>query len=139
MNKSSNKKTIHKVRRIRKMFGGTMRQSGILAGGAMYALDHQLKRLEADHANAQLLAGGLQEIEGISCNPNLTETNLVFFNIDECLGAGDEFCRRLAERGVLAEALDAQRIRFVTHLGISKSDIEKTIQITANTCKYASP
>ena len=122
--------TIHKVRRIRKMFGGTMRQSGILAGGAMFALDHHLQRLESDHANAMLLAKGLHEIEGISCNPDLTDTNLVFFNINESLGAGDEFCRRLAERGVLAEALDAQRIRFVTHLDVTTDEVNQAIQIT---------
>jgi len=131
------KETIHLVRRIRKMFGGTMRQSGILAGAAIYALDHNIDRLSQDHSNAKLLAEGLQQIEGITCEPNLTDTNLVFFNVDKRLGSGEEFCRRLAEHGVLSEALDAQRIRFVTHLDVTREEVQNAIQITQSLCQHA--
>ena len=114
-----------------------MRQSGILAGAAMYALDHNIDRLSQDHSNAKLLAEGLQQIEGITCEPNLTDTNLVFSNVDKRLGSGEEFCRRLAEHGVLSEALDAQRIRFVTHLDVTLEEVQNAIQITQSLCQHA--
>jgi threonine aldolase len=129
------KETIHKVRRFRKMYGGTMRQSGFLAGAAQYALDHHLERLTEDHDNAQILASGLNSIEGISCDSMKTETNLVFFDIDEKLGDGPSLCRKIGECGVLAEALDAQRIRFVTHLDVTRKEIERALDITAEVCK----
>lgn len=131
------KETIQKARRFRKMYGGTMRQSGILAGAGIYALEHHLKRLAEDHENAQILASGLNSIEGVSCDSEKTETNLVFFDIDEKLGDGPSLCRKLGECGVLAEALDAQRIRFVTHLDVSRKEIEMAIDSTAKVCKHA--
>ncbi len=131
------RKTIHKVRRFRKMYGGTMRQSGFLAGAAQYALDHQLERLSEDHENAQILATGLNSIEGISCDSEMTETNLVFFDIDEKLGDGPSLCRKIGECGVLAEALDTQRIRFVSHLDVTREDVERAVKITAEVCEHA--
>ena len=132
------KDSIHAARRFRKMFGGTMRQTGILAGAALHALDHHVNRLQEDHANAKRLASELNNIDGLTCNAENTDTNLVFFDIDKILGDGPSLCRMLWENGVLAESLDAQRIRFVTHLGVSESDIERAIQITADTCKNVS-
>lgn len=131
------KQIIHQARRVRKMFGGTMRQTGILAGAAMYALDHNVTRLEVDHANAKRLATALHQIEGVTCDVQTTETNLVFFHIDRSLGDGRTLCRKLGENGILAEALDPQRIRFVTHLGVTTSDIEHAIKVTADICTDA--
>ncbi len=128
------KETIRTARRIRKLFGGTMRQTGILAGAAIYALNHHIERLAEDHANAKTLAIGLSHIKGISSDVTHTDTNLVFFDIDRSLGDGDTFCRKLWQNGILAEALDPQRIRFVTHLGVTKTDIERAIQVTADLC-----
>ena len=133
-----NSKTIHEARRYRKMFGGTMRQTGILAGAAMYALDNHLERLITDHKHAKMLAKGLHSIEGVTCDINMTDSNLVFFDIDKMLGDGIDLCRKLWENGVLAEALDSQRVRFVTHLDVTQSEIENAIQITADVCKHAS-
>ncbi len=130
--------TMHVAHRFRKMFGGTMRQTGILAGAALYALDNHVDRLREDHVHARKLAESLHEIEGITCNVDATDTNLVFFDICKTLGDGPELCRKLWENGVLAEALDPQRIRFVTHLGITSSDIERAIQITADLCNDVS-
>ena len=133
---AGNKQTINAVRRFRKMYGGTMRQSGILAGAALFALDNQLERLQEDHYNAKKLALGLNSIEGVSCDAQTIDTNLVFFNIDKMLGNGASLCRKLGERGVLAEALDSQRIRFVTHLDVTADEVERAIQITADICKH---
>ncbi|MBC8200780.1 MAG: low specificity L-threonine aldolase [Planctomycetes bacterium] len=129
--------TIHEVRRFRKMFGGTMRQSGILAGAAIYAIDNHLERLQIDHTHAKQLAEGLNSIDGVVCDANMTDTNLVFFDIDKRLGDGSSLCRKLGDNGVLAEALDMQRIRFVTHLNVSQEEIDRAIQITTDTCNHA--
>ncbi len=126
--------TIYKVHRFRKQFGGTMRQTGILAGGANYALDHHLDRLREDHQLAKNLANGLNAIRGVTCNVENTETNLIFFDIDPRIGDGPTICRQLSENGVLAEALDPQRIRFVTHLGVSKIQIERALDVLQKLC-----
>ena len=120
------------------MFGGTMRQTGILAGAAIYAIDNHLERLQIDHAHAKQLAQGLNSIDGVVCDTNNTDTNLLFFDIDKRLGDGPSLCRKLSENGVLAEALDMQRIRFVTHLNVSPEEIDRAIQITTDTCNHAS-
>jgi threonine aldolase len=128
------KKTIFQVHRFRKQFGGTMRQTGILAGAANYALDHHLNRLQEDHQHARLLAGGLDSIDGITCSVENTDTNLVFFDLDTRVGDGPSFCRQLFDEGVLAEAIDPQRVRFVTHLGVSKIQIEEALDIVRKLC-----
>ncbi len=127
-------KTIFQVHRFRKQFGGTMRQTGILAGAANYALDYHLNRLQEDHQHAKLLAEGLDDIDGITCSIENTETNLIFFDLDPQIGDGPSFCRQLWNEGVLAEALDPQRIRFVTHLGVSKIQIEEALDIVRKLC-----
>jgi threonine aldolase len=128
------KDVIRQAHRIRKMFGGTMRQTGILAGAAAFAIDHQLERLVEDHLHAKALATGINQISGLSCDVENTETNLVFIDIDRSLGDGATLCRKLWKNGILAEALDPQRVRFVTHLGVTDADIERAIQVTADTC-----
>lgn len=128
------KDIIYAARRFRKMFGGTMRQTGILAGAAMYALDNNITRLAEDHSNAKHLAMALDQIDGLACNVQTTDTNLVFFDIESWLGDGPSLCRKLWENGIYAESLDPQTIRFVTHMGIDKNDIEKAIQVTSDLC-----
>ena len=129
--------TIRRARRVRKMFGGTMRQTGILAGAAAYALDYHIERLQDDHVNATRLATAINQVEGLTCDVEATDTNLVFFDIDRSLGEGHTFCRTLWENGILAEALDPQRIRFVTHLGVTSSEIDRAIQVTKDICQHA--
>jgi len=113
-----------------------MRQSGILAGAALFALDNQLKRLQADHEHAKILANGLQSIDGITCDASTTDTNLVFFVIDKMLGDGASLCRKLRDNGIMSEALDSQKIRYVTHLDVTREEIERAIQITAETVAH---
>jgi threonine aldolase len=132
------KQTIYRVKRARKMFGGTMRQSGILAGAALYAIENNLDLLQIDHNHAKMLVDGLATIDGVTSNRETTQTNLVFFDIDKMLGDGPTLCRKLWENGVLAESLDLQRIRYVTHLDVTESEIERAIQITADVCNDVS-
>ncbi|MDP6600857.1 MAG: GntG family PLP-dependent aldolase [Phycisphaerales bacterium] len=128
---AGDEKTMRRVFRFRKMYGGTMRQTGILAAAANHALEHHIDRLVEDHAAALQLAAGLNALPGLSCDLQSVETNLVFVDLDPNHGSGPDFCRELAERGVLAEALDPQRIRFVTHLDITPAMIDHAIAVMA--------
>ena len=120
------------ARRVRKALGGGMRQTGILAAAGLYALEHHVERLAEDHENARLLAEGLSGIPGLSVWP--VETNIVVFEIVEGPTA-QELCARLKERGVLASpaaaGTDPKRIRMVTHLGISREDVLRTVDLVA--------
>ena len=112
---------IDRARRLRKMLGGGMRQAGVLAAGAHFALDHHVARLTDDHANARRLAEGLQKL-GLPVDPE-PETNMVIFRTADMLG----FLRGAQQRGVLVLPLDADRFRAVTHLDVSAADVEEAL------------
>ncbi len=118
------KDLIARARRIRKMAGGAMRQSGILAAGASYALDHQLERLAQDHALARRLAEGLAGVEGLQVEP--PHTNILFVDL---VGAARErsagLIEHLAKNGVLATGL--YRLRFVTHLDVDEAGVDRAV------------
>ena len=123
---------ISEARRVRKAMGGGMRQTGILAAAGLYALEHHIDRLAEDHENARLLAEGLYQIPGLAVWP--PETNIVVFEIVEGPSA-QELCARLKANGVLASpaaaGTDPRKIRMVTHLGISREDISRTVDLVA--------
>lgn len=116
---------IKQARRIRKMFGGGMRQAGVLAAAALYALDHHIDRLAEDHANAQRLGEMMQDIPGVKLAPGKIETNLMFMHLDAKHGTAAAFQNRLKEQGVLALSTAAQTMRFVTHLDVNREQIER--------------
>ncbi|MFM7807756.1 MAG: threonine aldolase family protein, partial [Planctomycetota bacterium] len=122
--------TIDRARRFRKMFGGGMRQSGLLAAAAIHALDRHVDRLREDHANAVRLARGAATVPGISLavEPDRTPTNMVFLHVDPAWGSASALSEHLAKAGVLALALDPQRIRFVTHLDVTGAGIDLAIE-----------
>ena len=115
---------IARARRIRKMAGGAMRQSGMLAAAASYALDHHVERLAQDHALAQRLAEGLAGIEGLQVEA--PQTNIVFVDL---VGPARErsagLLKHLADQGVLATGL--YRLRFATHLDVKAAGVERAI------------
>lgn len=111
---------IGKARRWRKMVGGGMRQSGLLAAAGLYALEHQVARLAEDHANAERLADGLRGL-GYAVEP--VQTNMVYAQVGEQAGALKAFC---AERGIRLTA--APRLRMVTHLDVSAEDIDRVLE-----------
>jgi len=121
--------TIRRVRRFRKMFGGGMRQAGILAAAAEYALKHNVERLAEDHANARRLAVALAEMPGITINVDEVETNLVFFELDARLGDARSFCERLRGRGVLMLPESARRVRAVTHLDVDAAGVDRAVEV----------
>jgi threonine aldolase len=118
---------IDRARRIRRQVGGAMRQVGVIAAGALYALEHNVDRLSEDHANARRLAGGLAAMPNISIDPSLIDSNLVFFDVDPAVD-GAELRATAAEAGVLCSGTAPQRLRMVCHLDVSADDIEVAIE-----------
>lgn len=116
---------IERARRHRKLFGGGMRQAGIIAAGALYALENHVERLAEDHANAQRLAEIMGEIDGLELRPAEVHTNLVIYRVDPKLGTGAEFSARLKRRGLLINSFGGQLMRAVTHLDVSAAEIER--------------
>lgn len=125
----SDKATIKKATRIRKVFGGGMRQAGFLAAAGIYALDNHINRLVDDHNHAKALADALQKASFVaSVMP--VETNIVLFDVDSNLTA-DKVVNAFAQKGVLCSATAAKTIRFVTHLDVNADSIAETIKIIA--------
>jgi threonine aldolase len=118
---------IARARRWRKMAGGAMRQSGLLAAAALHALDHHVERLADDHANARLLAEGLQGLSGVQAEP--PQTNMVFVKLSQQHGA--DVVERLRRNGLLCTGL--YDLRLVTHLDVSRTDVERAIAIFRQT------
>lgn len=122
----ASRELIDEAWRWKQMLGGALRQSGILAAGCIYALDHHVDRLAEDHANAQLLAHGLAGLPGVRLDPTAVETNLVFFEVDDAPG----LVRRIADR-VEIQASGPTQIRAVTHLDVSRADVELALEAFA--------
>lgn len=125
------KATIARVHRFRKMFGGAMRQSGILAAAALHALEHHRDRLVEDHAHAALLAEAIAEIPGLSV-PLAAETNMVFFDVASHLGTAAAFVQKLKDRNVWALPTAPQRVRLVCHLDVTRPMIDAAIAAIAH-------
>jgi threonine aldolase len=117
---------IDRAHRFRKMLGGGMRQAGVLAAAALYALEHNLGRLDEDHAHARRLAEGLAELPGVRCDSRSIETNIVNFELPEL--APSELVRSAAQRGVRINAIGPRKLRAVTHLDVSSGDIELALE-----------
>jgi len=120
----SDRERIAQLRRLRKVFGGGMRQAGILAAAGLYALEHHIDRLAEDHAHAKRLAELLTNIPGVVVNVEATETNMVMFQVPEAMDSTDTILRKGKEGGVLFNAVGDRAFRLVTHLDVNKADIE---------------
>jgi threonine aldolase len=120
---------VNRARRYRKMLGGGMRQAGIIAAPGIIAIEKMVDRLKNDHENAKLLARGLSEIDGISLDLDRVQTNIVPYDVSG-LGIGaSEWIARMRDLGVKAGAVEAGRVRMVTHRGIEKEDIEYALEV----------
>jgi threonine aldolase len=116
--------------RYKHLFGGAMRQAGIIAAAGVYALRHNVERLAEDHANAKLLATGLAEIPGIRCDVAAVETNIVHFDVAETGRTGGEIGAAITTRGVRMGAYGGgTRVRAVTHLDVSRADVERAVAV----------
>ena len=114
---------VERARRFRKMFGGGMRQAGMMAAGAIYALKHHRARLKDDHVNAKILAKGLAKIPGIEIDPNAVETNIVVFKTLSL--PAQTLVERLKVKGVYVLAVGQNAIRAVTNLMVNEEQIEQ--------------
>jgi threonine aldolase len=126
---AGSKPFIDRVHRFRKMFGGGMRQAGIIAAAGIYALDHHLERLKEDHRNAKRLAVGLEEFNGVSIDPTHVETNIVIFGVTNTKMTAPQVAETMKREGVLIHAFGRTQIRLVTHLDVTAEDIEKTLKV----------
>ncbi|MFQ5806735.1 MAG: low-specificity L-threonine aldolase [Phycisphaerae bacterium] len=131
------KPLITRAHRFRKMFGGAMRQAGILAAAALYALEYNVERLAEDHENARRFAEAIAELPGIRLDPATVETNIVIFELEPRLGSAAEFVQRLRERGVWMLATGPAKIRAVTHLDVSREQIGRAIDVFRELCSPA--
>ncbi|MBN1782587.1 low-specificity L-threonine aldolase [bacterium] len=120
---------IKKAHRWRKVFGGGMRQAGILAAASIYAVDHHIPRLAEDHDHARKLAGALDALPGVSVDLDSVETNIVFLDVSGTGRSGTEIEEALREKGVLVIATGPHALRAVTHLDVSGEDIDRAIGI----------
>ena len=116
---------------IRKRLGGGMRQSGVLAAAALYALDHHLNRLAEDHANARLLAERLAGCRAV--RPSIPETNIVMIDLVREGETAEVVIPKLAQAGVLVVPFGARRLRAVTHLDVSRVDVERAAEVLVAT------
>jgi len=122
--------TMARVRRFRKMFGGAMRQAGVLAAACIHALDHHVHRLADDHANAKRFAVAVAGIPGITLDRQHrerggVETNLVFFDLGPAFAAdAATLSERLRQRGVLMLPSGPRRMRAVTHLDVTREQCD---------------
>src|SRR4051812_3252024 len=117
---------ISRARRSRKLFGGGMRQAGVLAAAVLYALDHHIDRLAEDHRNARLIAAAINDTPGLRLDPPEVDTNLIWFSVDPSLGTAGDVAGTLQGRGILVHAAGPQVVRICTHLDVSATQAERT-------------
>ena len=120
---AGSRELIDEAWRYKQMWGGALRQAGIVAAAGLYALDHNVERLAEDHENARVLAEGLAELPGIELDPAEVETNIVVFPFADATWLCGELERRGVRMGVIAPGL----VRAVTHIDVSRADIEAAL------------
>ena len=118
---------IERARRVRKRFGGAMRQAGVLAAAGIHALDHHVDRLADDHRNARLLAEGVDSIEGCSVDIQWVQTNIVMIEVSGTGMTETEVSAKLADAGVLLHPFGPGMLRACTHLDVTDEQIEAAI------------
>jgi threonine aldolase len=130
---------VARARRIRKLFGGGMRQVGILAAAALYALDHHIERLADDHRNAQVIARAIASTPGLRLVPPKVETNLIWFQVDPELGTARDVANALKQRGILVNVSGSQVLRAVTHLDVSAAQAERAAETIRQVVRQVVP
>jgi threonine aldolase len=129
---------IRQARRHRKALGGGWRQAGILAAGALYALEYNIDRLAEDHENARLLADVIRRTPGVKLDSDSVDTNIVIFELDPELGTAAAFSARLRDEGVFTNSIGPQRLRAVTHLDVSREMVQHAAEILTSVIGHLS-
>lgn len=125
---------VPRLREVRKVLGGGMRQAGILAAGALYALEHHVERLAEDHVRARRLAEAMAEMPGMRVDPRRVESNIVVVQVAR---GADAFLAALRAEGILATRMGPDAVRFVTHLDVSDADIAQAIAVIGRVARAA--
>lgn len=128
-----NEQHFKRIRKFKQVFGGCLRQSGMLAAAALYALDYHTEDLAFDHQKALALAQGMQKIPGLLVENADPSTNMVFFALDQKNCNPDRFYEAWLSRGLRFSRSNFNRFRAVTHRDISMTDIDKALEIMAQT------
>ena len=124
---------IAEARRNRKVLGGGMRQSGIIAAAGITALEQMVDRIAEDHANAQRLAEGIARITGLAIEPEKVQTNIIYFNLVSRRFTVEKLVTQLNNKGIKILQVAPTRLRAVTHYGISAEDIDLTLTALGQT------
>ena len=119
---------IEEAWRVKQRMGGAMRQAGIIASAGLYALDHNVERLAEDHENARRFAHGIAAVPGIEVDPERVETNIVLFRLSDSAASAAAFAARLEEAGLRVSVL-GETLRAVTHLDVSRADVDAAVTI----------
>lgn len=130
---------VARARRVRKLYGGGMRQVGILAAAALYALDHHIERMAEDHRNARVIAQGIADTPGLRLDPPEVETNLVWFEVDPELGTSQDVAATLKQRGVRIHPAGKHVMRAVAHLDVSAAQAERAAETIRQTMRQLAP
>jgi threonine aldolase len=120
---------IARARYTRKLFGGGMRQAGVLAAAALYALDHHVERLAEDHRNARLIASAITDTPGLRLDPPEVETNLIWVEVDPEMGPARAVADALKQNGILVHVAGPSTFRACTHLDVSAAQAERAAQV----------
>jgi threonine aldolase len=120
---AGSRELIDEAWRYKQMLGGALRQAGIVAAGALYALDHHVDRMAEDHELARELAAGLAEVPGVEIDAAAVETNIVVFRVPDAAG----LCASLERAGVKLGAIDGRTVRAVTHLDVDRAGVEAAV------------
>jgi threonine aldolase len=126
---SGSRDFIDKAHYYRKVYGGGMRQAGILAAAALYAVEHHIKRLEEDHTRARMLGEFIATVPGIEFDADSAQTNIIIFNVKNTGYSGQQVIDRLQQSGIKMLTFAGTKIRAVTHLHITDQDIKNTIKV----------
>ncbi len=126
---SGTKEFIEEARHYRKIFGGGMRQAGILAAAGLYALEHNVTRLKDDHAKAAYLARELATVPGVGIDPETIQTNIIIMDVERTGLMPDQILNRLRERNVLFSMGNYMGLRAVTHLDVSMDQVKEAAGI----------
>ena len=120
---------INRARKYRKMLGGGMRQAGIIAAAGVHALEHMVDRLAEDHENARILAEGLANVPGLQVDLDSVVSNIVIYRVKPEVMSADDYRARLWEQGVGCGSIGDNKIRMVTHYGITADDVREAVRM----------
>jgi threonine aldolase len=133
------KEFITRGRRARKLLGGGMRQAGILAAAALYALDNHIDRLAEDHRHARVIGQAIADTPGLRLDPPELETNIIFFKVDPDLGAAKAVAATLKQNGVLVLIDGSHTLRACTHLDVSAAQAEQAATVIQKSLRRLTP